>query len=85
MSNIKIGVGVVIINPEGKALFCKRKSNHGKGLYSIPGGGVEVGEKFEECASREIYEETGIKLNRMTFFKFKFFIEFIDDKILLII
>lgn len=29
--------------------------------FSIPGGGVEPGETIEQAATREIYEETGVK------------------------
>lgn len=66
MSGIKIGVGVIITNSKGEALFCKRKSKHGKGLYSIPGGGADEGEKLQESAKREIYEETGLRLQKLT-------------------
>jgi len=67
MSTVKIGVGVIITNPKGEVLFCRRKSKHGKGLYSIPGGGVDEGEKLKESAKREIYEETGLRLQKLTF------------------
>jgi len=38
----------------------KRKSEPGKGKYSIPGGLVEVGEKLIDAAKRELKEETSI-------------------------
>jgi 8-oxo-dGTP pyrophosphatase MutT (NUDIX family) len=32
------------------------------GIFTFPGGGLEDGETQEECAKREIMEETGIKI-----------------------
>ena len=32
----------------------------------IPGGGVEESERYQECCERELLEETGIKVKRLT-------------------
>ena len=32
------------------------------GTWVLPGGHIDVGETFEECAVREILEETGIEI-----------------------
>ena len=32
------------------------------GAWVLPGGHIEVGESLEECAIREIKEETGIEI-----------------------
>ena len=56
-----VGLGVIILNSEGKILIQKRIGSHAQ-KYSIPGGGLELGETFEEGASREIQEEVGITL-----------------------
>lgn len=37
-----------------------RLSKHGAGEYALPGGHLEFGESFEQCAARELVEETGI-------------------------
>jgi 8-oxo-dGTP diphosphatase len=56
----KVGVGVLVIK-EGKILLGKRKSSHGEGTWSPAGGHLEYGETIEECAKRELLEETGLK------------------------
>ncbi len=58
--NPRVGVGVAVIR-DGKALFGKRKGAHGAGTWSFPGGHLEFGETVEECAARELLEETGLQ------------------------
>ena len=55
----KVGVGVLIIK-DSKMLLGKRKSAHGQGAWATPGGHLEFGETLEECAKRELLEETGL-------------------------
>lgn len=57
---VRVGIGVLVINKEGKILLGKRKSEHGQNTYSIPGGHLEFGESFEQCAKRELKEETNL-------------------------
>ncbi len=65
MSEIKtkprVGLGVIIVNDEGKILIGKRKNSHAP-YYSIPGGSLELGETFEDGAIREIKEETDLDI-----------------------
>ena len=56
----KVGLGVIIVK-DGKILVGKRIGAHAQ-KYSIPGGHVEIGEKFELAAVREIKEETNLDL-----------------------
>ena len=56
----KVGVGVIIINPDGLVLLGHRTGSHGAGTWGLPGGHLEFGEKPEERARIEIFEETGI-------------------------
>ncbi len=57
----RIGVGVIILNHEGKVLIGKRTGSHAP-YYSLPGGNLDLGESFEEGASREIKEETDLDI-----------------------
>lgn len=60
-----VGLGV-IVEKDGKVLIGKRLASHGSGTYMIPGGHLEFGETFEECAQREVLEETGIEIKNLT-------------------
>ena len=57
----KVGVGVIVIR-KNKILLGKRKNSHGDGTWSFPGGHLEFNESIENCAKREILEETGLIL-----------------------
>jgi 8-oxo-dGTP diphosphatase len=57
----RVGVGAIIVK-EGKVLLVKRGIEPSKGLWAIPGGTLKLGETLQECATREILEETGIKI-----------------------
>ena len=50
---------VMVLNEKKQLLLQKRADN---GCWAYPGGAVELGESFEECAIREVLEETGVKL-----------------------
>lgn len=60
------GVGVLVIR-DGKVPLARRKGSHGEGEYSFPGGYLEQGESFEECAHREVLEETGMQIKNVRF------------------
>ena len=62
----KVGLGVAILK-EGKILFGKRKNAHGEGSWCYPGGHLEFNESWEECARREVMEETGITIKNLRF------------------
>jgi 8-oxo-dGTP diphosphatase len=54
-----VGVGAIILEGD-KILLEKRKNSPGKGKWSVPGGLVELGERIEQAAIREVKEETGL-------------------------
>ena len=56
-----VGVGILIRKGD-EYLLIKRTSEPDKGLWSVPGGMVEVGEKVEDAAVREAKEETGLEV-----------------------
>jgi ADP-ribose pyrophosphatase YjhB (NUDIX family) len=52
----------IVITQNEKILLMKRAHDPKAGFYSIPGGLVELGEKYEDSAIREAEEETGLKV-----------------------
>jgi len=53
-------VGVVVFKGDD-VLIVKRKNPPNAGSWSIPGGRVEPGERYETAVHRELLEETGIR------------------------
>lgn len=56
-----VGVGGVIVQ-DGKVVIVKRRYDPLAGRWSIPGGGVELGETLEASVAREMLEETGLEV-----------------------
>mmetsp|Transcript_58678 Transcript_58678/g.67772 ORF Transcript_58678/g.67772 Transcript_58678/m.67772 type:complete len:161 (+) Transcript_58678:31-513(+) len=55
-----VGVGILVWNAvEEKLLVTRYKKN---GMISFPGGHLEKFESWESCASRELWEEAGLKV-----------------------
>lgn len=54
-----VGVGAIIIDEEN-VLIVRRGQPPKMGAWSIPGGGVHLGEDLEEACMREVKEETGL-------------------------
>ena len=50
---------IIIENEQGEVLFVERTDN---GRIGLPAGALEENETLEECVSREVLEETGIKV-----------------------
>ena len=54
-------VGITVFNPSGKIWVGERSNVCSEKKWQMPQGGVDSGEKTLNAASRELYEETGIK------------------------
>lgn len=61
-------VSVIVISSERKILLVKHRKGS-KQYWVLPGGRLEYGETFQECAVRELKEETGldIAVDKMVF------------------
>jgi 8-oxo-dGTP diphosphatase len=55
----RVGVGVIVVR-DGLVLLGRRLGAHGQGSWAPPGGHLEFGETPEDCARRELLEETGL-------------------------
>ena len=62
---IQCGAGVIIVNNVGEILLGRRTDNH---LWGYFGGSIEIDEKVEDCAKRELLEETGLIADELSFF-----------------
>jgi 8-oxo-dGTP diphosphatase len=60
-SHPQLAVSAAIFR-DGKILLVRRARSPGKGLYSLPGGRVEFGEALHTALTREIDEETALRV-----------------------
>ena len=47
---------------DGRVLIVRRARPPAQGLYTLPGGGVELGETLEQAVVREVREETALEI-----------------------
>lgn len=58
----------VVPGPGGTVTFVHQMKGPYAGSWLLPGGGIERGETAEEAARREVFEETGCRVNRLALF-----------------
>nr|WP_218460655.1 NUDIX hydrolase [Rickettsia sp. TH2014] len=63
----RIGISILIFNNRNEILLGKRISSHGESSYTPAGGHLEFRETFEECAIREVLEETNLIIENPRF------------------
>ena len=61
LSRPQIAVSAAIFR-DGKILVVRRARSPAKGFYSLPGGRVEFGETLHAALTREVEEETSLKI-----------------------
>ena len=61
LSRPQIAVSAAIFR-DGKILLVRRARSPAKGFYSLPGGRVEFGETLHAALTREVDEETSLKI-----------------------
>ena len=62
---LQVGASVILEDENGRVLLQKRADNH---LWGYAGGSVELDEKVEDAAKRELFEETGLTANSLELF-----------------
>lgn len=62
---MQVGASVIVEDECGRVLLQLRSDNH---CWGYCGGSVDLGEKVEEAAKRELYEETGLVAHSLSLF-----------------
>ena len=61
-------VTLCFVKYKNKILLINREKPPFMGMWNALGGHLEEGEDIESCAKREIYEESGIKVDEVTLY-----------------
>lgn len=67
MNSRCIGVFVIVVNSKKEILLGERKNCYKAGWHGFPGGRLELDESIEDCARRELLEETGLKAKSLRY------------------
>ena len=55
-----VGIGAVVLMSTTSVVLVRRAHEPLAGCWSLPGGGVELGEPLRDAVAREVLEETGL-------------------------
>lgn len=61
-----VSTGAVVVDDDGRVLLLKHVFRTGTG-WGIPGGFIEEGEEPEAAIRRELFEETGLEIEKSDF------------------
>ncbi len=64
----KTAPAIIVAVTKGDKLLLAHNKMFPEGIYSVVAGFVEMGETFEDCVRREVFEETGIKVHNIKYF-----------------
>ena len=62
---IQVGASVIVEDPQGRVLLQLRSDNH---CWGTCGGSIEIDERVEDAAKRELFEETGLIAKELALF-----------------
>ncbi len=62
---IQCAASIIVLDDQNRVLLGKRADNH---MWGYSGGSVEIDEKIEDCAKRELLEEMGLEALDIEFF-----------------
>jgi 8-oxo-dGTP pyrophosphatase MutT (NUDIX family) len=71
-----VGARGVLLDDRNRLLMIQRSDNR---HWAIPAGAMELGESMEECAIREVWEETGLRATSLTPFAFYSAYQYTND------
>ena len=65
----KIAPAVIVAITDGERLLMARSSRGTYKRYGLIAGFVEIGETFEQAVRREVFEEVGLRVKNVTYYK----------------
>ena len=64
----RVSPAIIIAVVKGDEILLARSSRFKAAFFSVLAGFVEPGETLEDCARREVFEEVGIRIKRISYF-----------------
>jgi ADP-ribose pyrophosphatase YjhB (NUDIX family) len=55
-----VAVAAIVYDPQGRVLLVERGKPPGEGMWTVPGGKLELSETLAQAVAREVREETGL-------------------------